>query len=48
MKDGGPQAPLKPNLDPLEEIYDGLNMVEYETSNKGYVRCGFLLELKIA
>jgi len=28
-KDGGLQAPLRCNFDPLEEICDGLNMVEF-------------------
>ncbi len=28
-KDGGLQALLRCNFDPLEEIYDGLNMVEF-------------------
>jgi len=45
-KDGGLQAPLRCNFDPLEEIYDGLNMVEFKTNNKGYVRRVFLPQLK--
>jgi hypothetical protein len=46
MEDGGLQTPSRCNFDPLEEIYDGLNMVGFESNNKGYVRHGFLLELK--
>jgi hypothetical protein len=48
MEVGGLQAVSRCNFDPLEEIYDGLNMVEYETNNKIYVRHGFLFELKNA
>jgi hypothetical protein len=48
MEDKGHEAPSRGNFDPLEEVYDGLNMVEFEISNKGDVRCGFFLELKNA
>ncbi len=48
MKGGGLQAPSRGNFDPLDELYDGLNIVEFEINNKGDVRCGFLLELKNA
>jgi hypothetical protein len=48
MEDKGLQALSRGDFDPLEEVYDGLNMVESEISNKGDVRCGFLLELKNA
>ncbi len=41
-------SPFKVYFDPLEEIYDGLNMIEFEISNKGYVRHEFLPELKNA
>jgi hypothetical protein len=48
MEDKGLQAPSKGGFDQLHEVYDGLNMVESKTNNKGDVKCGFLLELKNA
>jgi hypothetical protein len=48
MEDKGLQAPSRGDFDPLEEVYDGLNMTEFETNNKGYVSHGFMLKLKNA
>jgi hypothetical protein len=48
MKDRRFQAPSRSDFDPLDEVYDGLNIVEFETNNKGDIRCGFLFELKNA
>jgi hypothetical protein len=41
LESRGLQAPLKGNLDPLDEVKDGGYIVEFDTNNKGEDNLGF-------